>query len=192
MLICICVVALICVPLLPLFPRTKTSSNWPHPYLRLCCGAGCHGHHGQVPAGEYLVATAAHEQHDGMGAPRFLPWRAFLALCLELQLPLNDTWLLAGTACAAAGRALLDATALSGGTTASVMTGLHDLVVPLAAGGGGECGRGLHLAGTYPHEQWQGSRLEGFVVSQGQHIAGACDLGWLQCPHCLLPPSWLH
>jgi hypothetical protein len=28
----------------------------------------------------------------------------------------------------------------------------------------------VHVPGTYPHAQWQGSRLEGFVVAQGQHV----------------------
>jgi hypothetical protein len=26
----------------------------------------------------------------------------------------------------------------------------------------------VHIPGTYPHEQWQGSRLEGFVVARGE------------------------
>ncbi len=26
----------------------------------------------------------------------------------------------------------------------------------------------LHLPGSYPHDQWQGTRIEGFVVAQGQ------------------------
>lgn len=28
----------------------------------------------------------------------------------------------------------------------------------------------VHLPGSYPHDQWQGSRIEGFVISQGQQI----------------------
>ncbi|GFH27936.1 uncharacterized protein HaLaN_26333 [Haematococcus lacustris] len=44
---------------------------------------GCHGHHGQVPAGEYLVATAAHAPDPGTGLPRFLAWGEFMDFCLE-------------------------------------------------------------------------------------------------------------
>jgi hypothetical protein len=35
----------------------------------------------------------------------------------------------------------------------------------------------VHLPGSYPHEQWQGSRIEGFVVSQGQAVATG-QQGW--------------
>jgi hypothetical protein len=31
----------------------------------------------------------------------------------------------------------------------------------------------VHLPGTYPHDQWQGDRIEGFVVSRGQRYSGA-------------------
>lgn len=32
-------------------------------------------------------------------------------------------------------------------------------------------GCSIHLPGSYPHDQWQGSRIEGFVISQGQAIS---------------------
>lgn len=28
----------------------------------------------------------------------------------------------------------------------------------------------IRIPGTYPHDEWQGTRIEGFVVSQGQSI----------------------
>lgn len=32
----------------------------------------------------------------------------------------------------------------------------------------------VHLSGTYPHAEWQGDRIEGFVISTGQlHSSGA-------------------
>ncbi|KXZ52407.1 hypothetical protein GPECTOR_9g451 [Gonium pectorale] len=65
---------------------------------------GSHGHHGQLPAAEYLVTTAAHTTHPATGGPAFLPWLPFLELCAELGLPLNDTWLFAGGPMAAAAR----------------------------------------------------------------------------------------
>lgn len=62
--------------------------------------AGSHGHHGQLPAAEYLVATAAHTEcapgEEGAGGVRFLPWHDFMALCLKHGLPLNDVWIMAG------------------------------------------------------------------------------------------------
>ena len=45
--------------------------------------AGCHGHHGQVPAAEYLVTTAAHTVDTDSGRPRFLTWYEFLQFCVE-------------------------------------------------------------------------------------------------------------
>jgi hypothetical protein len=160
----------------------------------MLCIAGCHGHHGQLPAGEYLVATSAHTAGSS-GQPEFLSWHAFLQLCLEFGLPLNDTWILSGGATAAAARELLDHLALSGCPTADALQQLTALVQEPhsaaggAAGGGGSSGgidpvaaaaaaarKGVHLPGSYPHQQWQGSRIEGFVLSQGQAVAG--QQGW--------------
>lgn len=123
---------------------------------------GCHGHHGQLPAAEYLVTTSAHTVDTVTGRPSFLPWQDFMSFCLEQGLPVNDTWLFAGTRWAAAARDALDDLALRGGPTATALSSLSALV---EEGRGDGC---LHLPGTYPHDQWQGSRIEGFVVSQGQ------------------------
>jgi hypothetical protein len=154
--------------------------------IHVFCPSACHGHHGQLPAGEYLVATSAHTAGSS-GQPQFLPWLSFLQLCLEFGLPLNDTWILQGSAAAAAARELLDHLALSGCPTAEALQQLTALIeVPDAAAGdtvnaaaaaAAGC-KGVHLPGTYPHEQWQGSRIEGFVVSQGQAVAG--HEGWQQ------------
>jgi hypothetical protein len=59
-------------------------SSLDRPRDRSLVGAGCHGHHGQLPAGEYLVATAAHVRDPlGSGRPKFLGWADFLDMCLE-------------------------------------------------------------------------------------------------------------
>ena len=44
-----------------------------------------HGHHGQLPAAEYLVATAAHGQDPATSAPAFMGWLPFLELCAEVR-----------------------------------------------------------------------------------------------------------
>ncbi|KAG2429799.1 hypothetical protein HXX76_010583 [Chlamydomonas incerta] len=125
-----------------------------------------HGHHGQLPAAEYLVATAAHGLDPATAAPAFLGWLPFLELCAEVGLPANDTWLLAGHHMAAAARQALDVLALRGGPTAAALATLGQLVEEGAQTEPG-C---LHLPGAYPHDQWQGSRLEGFVVAAGQPL----------------------
>jgi len=127
---------------------------------------GCHGHHGQLPAGEYLVATSAHTLQPLTGRPAFLAWPEFMRLCVELGLPVNDTWLFAGHSWAAAARDSLDALAVRGGPTARALAALS------AAANEGAADGCLHLPGTYPHDAWQGSRIEGFVVAQGQPVDG--------------------
>ncbi|GLC34248.1 hypothetical protein PLESTF_000823000 [Pleodorina starrii] len=138
---------------------------------RLCLSfemvTGSHGHHGQLPAAEYLVATAAHTFDPVTGAPTFLPWLPFLELCGELGLPTNDTWLVAGGGLAGGARQALDALALRGGPTGHALRQLDALVEEGAAGGEAGC---LRLPGTYPHDEWQGQRLEGFVVAAGQEL----------------------
>lgn len=134
--------------------------------------AGCHGHHGQLPAGEYLVTTSAHTTSSS-GQPSFLPWQDFLNVCLEWNLPLNDTWIIPGRTAAAEARELLDHLALSGCTTAQALQQLNALVYQQGSsnpglGGSNIVNAGIHLPGTYPHDEWQGTRLEGFVISQGQ------------------------
>lgn len=149
--------------------------------------SGCHGHHGQLPAGEYLVTTSAHTSGPD-GQPHFLPWLQFLRLCLEFGLPLNDTWIIRGSSAAAAARQLLDDLAIGGCPTSealwrltAVVVGGDDIIgVTGVTGGTGDTSgtgsveaQGMHLPGSYPHDQWQGSRIEGFVVSQGQALVGA-------------------
>ncbi|KAF5835395.1 hypothetical protein DUNSADRAFT_7480 [Dunaliella salina] len=89
---------------------------------------GSHGHHGQLPAAEYLVTTAAHTLDTDTAKPIFLTWLDFLRFCVEQHLPVNDTWLLAGCEWAAAARDVLDYQALNGGLTASAVVQLNKLV----------------------------------------------------------------
>eukprot|EP00967_Tisochrysis_lutea_P074709 scaffold100494_cov23-Tisochrysis_lutea.AAC.1 len=46
---------------------------------------GSHGHHGQLPAAEYLVTTAAHTLDVNTAKPIFLTWLEWGKLC-ALQL----------------------------------------------------------------------------------------------------------
>ncbi|GIM05298.1 hypothetical protein Vretimale_9759, partial [Volvox reticuliferus] len=141
---------------------------------RLCLSfemvTGSHGHHGQLPAAEYLVTTAAHTFDTATGAPAFLDWLPFLELCADLGLPTNDTWVVAGGYLACAARQALDALALRGGPTGHAVRTLDELVVAGAEAGEAAVGGCLRLAGTYPHDEWQGDRLEGFVVAAGQQL----------------------
>jgi hypothetical protein len=75
--------------------------------LGVIASAGSHGHHGQVPRGEYLMALSAHIEGP-TGAPVFLTSDEFSRLCLEFGLPVNDTWLVAGKHFAQKARELLD------------------------------------------------------------------------------------
>ncbi|GIL53591.1 hypothetical protein Vafri_9205 [Volvox africanus] len=141
---------------------------------RLCLSfemvTGSHGHHGQLPAAEYLVTTAAHTFDPATGAPAFLDWLPFLELCAEVGLPTNDTWVVAGGYLAGTARQALDALALRGGPTGHAVRTLDELVAARTGNGEAAVGGCLRLAGTYPHDEWQGDRLEGFVVAAGQHL----------------------
>ncbi len=152
-----------------MIPITKTS--WPGVCVCVCPRlqvTGSHGHHGQLPAAEYLVATAAHTFDPVTGAPAFLPWLPFLELCAELGLPTNDTWVVAGGPLAGAARQALDSLAMRGGPTGHALRSLDALVAE--GEGQGEAAGCLRLPGTYPHDEWQGERLEGFVVAAGQEL----------------------
>ena len=47
----------------------------------------------------------------------------------------------------------------------------------------------VHLPGSYPHDQWQGSRIEGFVISQGQQITQeSIEVGSMQVQCLRLSP----
>jgi hypothetical protein len=93
-----------------------------------------------------------------------LPWTEQLRFCKRHRLPVNDAWLFAGDA-APNVRASLDELAVDGSTTAEAVARLD----ALAASGP----HALRVPGTYPHAEWQGTRLEGFVVAQGDEISEA-------------------
>ncbi|GLI67104.1 hypothetical protein VaNZ11_011309 [Volvox africanus] len=131
---------------------------------------GSHGHHGQLPAAEYLVTTAAHTFDPATGAPAFLDWLPFLELCAELEVPTNDTWVVAGGYLTGIARQTLDALALRGGPTGHAVRTLDELVAVGMGDGEAAVSGCLRLAGTYPHDEWQGDRLEGFVVAAGQRL----------------------
>jgi len=154
--------------------------------------ARCLGQHGQLPHGEYLVTTSiarltsdarievrqGGESHCTYAAPvkpllqarppqtllcpQVLPWADALRFCAAHHLPTNDVWLFATRATAAAARQALDEMAVAGEATAAVQDRLDALVAQSAAS--------LRLPGSYPHHVWQGDRLEGFVVSQGDVV----------------------
>jgi hypothetical protein len=88
-------------------PEAAASSWLLHHHCSFIASAGSHGHHGQVPRGEYLMALSAHTEGP-TGAPLFLTSDEFSRLCLELSLPVNDTWLVAGNHFAQKARELLD------------------------------------------------------------------------------------
>ena len=137
--------------------QPASTSSPPPPTDHVCTAcrtAGCHGHHGQLPAGEYLVTTSAHAVDAATGAPQFLPWREFLAFSLDQGLPLNDTWLVAGSRWAQAARDALDALALTGGPTGKSLHVLEQLVKVRAR-------RGLVLTLRLLNQRWgrpQGTR----------------------------------
>ncbi|GMH43609.1 hypothetical protein BSKO_11531 [Bryopsis sp. KO-2023] len=126
-----------------------------------CC-TSCLGHHGQVCAGDYLVTTSANFT-DADGRVQFLTWLEFMRFCIKHRLPVNDTWLISGKEHAQHARVLLDDLAMSGAPTSDILSQL-DSVVDASPDS-------IRLRGTYPHEQWQGSRIEGFVVAQGERIS---------------------
>lgn len=127
-----------------------------------------------------IIAAPSHVNPHSKHQPITCP-----SVCPQ-SLPINDTWLVAGQQWAAAARTTLDDLSLSGGVTSSALTQLNRLVSEGQAAG---C---MHLCGTYPHDQWQGSRLEGFVVAQGQAVneetqqvgLGSRSNAWSMCRVC--------
>ena len=93
-----------------------------------------------------------------------LPLHEVLAFCVRHSLPSNDAWLVASTEDAARMRECLDRVATEGSPTAEAVAALNALVDTSQSGA-------LHMPGGYPHEAWQGSRVEGFVVAQGPAIS---------------------
>ena len=88
-----------------------------------------------------------------------------LEFCRRHRLPTNDIWLFGTPALATTARTALDVAASSGSPTAEILSSLDNLVDSAAAGSA------VKIAGTYPHADWQGTRIEGFVVSQGESVS---------------------
>eukprot|EP01025_Chloroclados_australasicus_P016985 TRINITY_DN18671_c0_g1_i1.p1 TRINITY_DN18671_c0_g1~~TRINITY_DN18671_c0_g1_i1.p1 ORF type:complete len:398 (+),score=18.44 TRINITY_DN18671_c0_g1_i1:116-1195(+) len=137
---------------------------------------GCLGHHGQIPRGEYLVTTSAHTIDDA-GQVYFLSWLEFVKFCIQYELPINDSWLVGSSVTANKLRDLLDEVTEVGLSTEQVLQRITTCLQ-----GQEKC---IHIEGTYPHEQWQGSRMEGFVISRGQAVTE--DL--VKVSYCVLQQS---
>lgn len=95
-----------------------------------------------------------------------LDWTAMLEFCAEHGVPVNDTWVIWGADAAAAATATLQQLSLSAPTTTAAIAALDDLLSTFPDSH-------VRIRGTYPHAEWQGSRLEGFVVAQGEAVAEA-------------------
>eukprot|EP00892_Ulva_mutabilis_P003737 jgi/Ulvmu1/1735/UM117_0012.1 len=121
--------------------------------------ARCLSHHGQLPAGEYMVVTSVTRLHAD-GTLEVLPWVDHLEFCAAHHLPVNDAWLFAGTAAAAAAATALDTAANAALPTASALAMLDAVVDSHSL-------KAIRICGTYPHDAWQGTRVEGFVIAQG-------------------------
>jgi hypothetical protein len=93
-----------------------------------------------------------------------LPMDKQLHFCREHRLPVNDSWLVPTVNAADKVRACLDNLASSAVPTAEAIAALDATVSASVPD------KVLRVPGTYPHEQWQGTRIEGFVVSQGPSI----------------------
>lgn len=91
--------------------------------------------------------------------------RGDVEVILFFRLPVNDTWIIAGTDNAQEVRDALDRASMSGACTSEIIS-LLDTVAMSSP-------ESIRVPGTYPHDEWQGTRIEGFVVSQGQSITAA-------------------
>jgi hypothetical protein len=87
-----------------------------------------------------------------------------LRFCREHRLPVNDVWLVSTEEAAKKVRMCLDRIASNAVPTAEAIAALDATV------SSGLSDKVLRVHGTYPHDQWQGTRIEGFVVSQGPAI----------------------
>ena len=87
----------------------------------------------------------------------------YLAFCREHHLPVNDVWLFARTKAAAGAAAALDDAANAALPTAAALEALDGVAADFPQDS-------IRVRGTYPHMQWQGSRIEGFVVAQGCQV----------------------
>lgn len=76
---------------------------------------------------------------------------------------MNDAWLIADIPSAEEARNLLNQASMSGTPTSDVVALLDQIIA--------NSPNSIYLAGTYPHDEWQGSRIEGFVVAEGDQIS---------------------
>lgn len=86
-----------------------------------------------------------------------------LAFCREHYIPVNDVWLFARSKAAAGAAAALDDAANAALPTAAALAALDAVAAEFPQDS-------IRIWGTYPHMQWQGSRIEGFVVTQGCQV----------------------
>lgn len=117
------------------------------------------GHAGRVTAGQ----TDGHDGPTRTACMQVVDWTDKLEFCAEHGVPVNDTWVIWGAAAAAAATAALQKLSVTAPTTAAAVAALDDLLSAFPDGH-------VRVSGTYPHAQWQGSRIEGFVVAQGEPV----------------------
>lgn len=84
-----------------------------------------------------------------------------LAFCTQHSLPVNDCWVFSSQDAAAAASHTLARLSLSAPTTHAALSEMQQLCEKCSE-------HSIRITGTYPHEEWQGARIEGFVVAQGQ------------------------
>ena len=84
-----------------------------------------------------------------------------MAFCAKHSLPVNDCWLLWSVHAAAAASHGLARLSLAAATTSSALAVMQQICDNFPE-------HSLRITGTYPHAEWQGSRIEGFVVAQGE------------------------
>ena len=89
-----------------------------------------------------------------------------LAFCAKHALPVNDSWLFWSVDAAAAASHGLSRISLAASTTSAALADMQQICENFPE-------HSLRITGTYPHGAWQGSRIEGFVVAQGEPAADA-------------------
>lgn len=98
-----------------------------------------------------------------LGVLQVLSLMEHLAFCRDNYLPVNDVWLFARSKAAAGAAAALDDAANAALPTAVALEALDAVAAEFP-------NDSIKIQGTYPHAIWQGSRIEGFVVSQGCQV----------------------
>lgn len=94
-----------------------------------------------------------------------------LAFCRDHALPVNDGWLFARSKAAAGAAAALDEAANAALPTAGALAALDGVAAA-------HPNDSIRICGTYPHMQWQGGRIEGFVVAQGCQVPHLSAASW--------------